>query len=75
MKNGSKPKSVNPSLANNDQRFVLGKNMAKVSRECNSNMEDLEVKTKLKYFDVPEKEGWMIGPILEQFKLNSSMKT
>ena len=63
------------SLASNDKRCVLGKNMAKVSRECSSNMENLTpsmVKTKLKYFDVPEDEGWRLGPILEL--LNENLK-
>ena len=63
------------SLASNDQRCVLGMNMAKVSRECSSNMENLTpsmVKTKLKYFDVPEEEGWRLGPILEL--LNENLK-
>ena len=56
------------SLACTDQRCVLGKNIAKVSRECSSNVEDLTpsmVKGKLKYFDVPEEERWRLGPILE----------
>ena len=56
------------SLDSNDQRCVLGKNMAKLSRECNSNMEDLTrsiVKSRLKYYEVPEEEGWRLGPILE----------
>ena len=28
------------------------------------------VKTKLKYFDVPEDEGWRLGPILELINEN-----
>jgi hypothetical protein len=46
----------------------LGKTIAKVSRECSSNVEDLTpsmVKGNLKYFDVPEEERWRLGPILE----------
>ena len=31
-----------------------------------------KVKTKLKYFDVPEDEGWRLGPILEL--LNENLK-
>ena len=56
------------SLASNDQRCVLGQNMAKLSRECTSNMVDLTpsiVKSRLRYFEVPEEEGWRLGPILE----------
>ena len=56
------------SLACTDQRCVLGKTIAKVSRECSSNVEDLTpsmVKGNLKYFDVPEEERWRLGPILQ----------
>ena len=36
------------------------------------NLTPSMVKTKLKYFDVPEDEGWRLGPILEL--LNENLK-
>ena len=59
-------------LCHGDHRTVLGKNMGSIGRElsCNS-VTAVDVKTKMKYFPVPDEETWRISIIKELLEIKS----
>ena len=63
-------------LQEKDMKTVLGKNLAKISDLCNTDIQDLTssiVKRNIKYREVPDSEKWRVGLAQELISMRESV--